>query len=202
MSLFATLPRLSCPVRGRAALGLLLCVAATIHAAEVPELSVRYEGGEFFLDARMSLQAPSAAVYRVLSDYDHWTALSKSVVSSELIFSSDNRHQVRSRTRTCVLFFCGDVNQVQEITEKSGSEILAVTMPRHSNLRQGVVRWRVAPDGGRTQVNLSAHLSPDFWIPPWIGPWAINARLREQVVETAGNLERLARALPPPQEQR
>lgn len=181
---------------------LFLCVATTLHAAEVPELSVRYEGGEFFLNARMSLQAPTAAVYHVLSDYDHWTLLSKSVVSSTLISSSDDRHHVRSRTRTCVLFFCGHVDQVQEITEKTGSEIVAVTVPRHSNLRQGVVRWHVSPDGGRTQVTLFAHLSPDFWIPPWIGPWAINARLREQVIETAGNLEKLARSLPTRQEGR
>lgn len=189
-------------MRGTAALWLFLCVATTIHAAEVPELSVKYEGGAFFLDARMSLQAPSAAVYRVLSDYDHWILLSKSVVASKLISSSDSRHQVHSRTRTCVLFFCGYVDQVQEVTETAGSEIVAVTLPRRSNLRQGVVRWRVSPDGGRTQVTLSAHLTPDFWIPPWIGPWAINARLREQVVETAGNLEKLAGSLPTRQEER
>jgi hypothetical protein len=95
-----------------------------------------------------------------------------------------------------VLFFCGDVNQVQEITEKAGSEIIAVTLPGQSNLRQGVVRWRVSPDDGRTQVRLSAHLTPDFWIPSWIGSWAINAKLREQVIETAGNLEKLARSTP------
>ncbi|HLF96734.1 MAG TPA: SRPBCC family protein [Methylococcaceae bacterium] len=183
-------------MRGRAFLLLSLTLATTIQAAEVPELSVKYEGGDFFVDARMSLQAPSAAVYRVLADYDRWTLLSRSVVSSKRLSSSDHRHRVRSKTRTCVLFFCGDVDQVQEITERTGSEIVAVTVPGRSNLRQGVVRWQVSADDGRTRVRLTAHLTPDFWIPPWIGPWAINARLREQVIETADNLEKLARALP------
>ena len=172
---------------------LLLPFATTLDAAEMQRLSVNHQHGEFIVDAQMHLKAPAAAVFRLLSDYDHWARLSKSVVSSQRIASTHPAlHYVRSTTRACVLFYCDEISQVQEITEKPGSEILAVTLPKQSDLQQGVVHWHIEADGEWTGVTLSAQLTPDFWIPPFIGPWSIKASLRAQILETANNLERLA----------
>ena len=39
-----------------------------------------------------------------------------------------------------------------------------------------------------------AALTPDFWVPPLIGPYIIKKKMREEAVETVLGLERLASA--------
>jgi hypothetical protein len=47
-------------------------------------------------------------------------------------------------------------------------------------------------------VLIRSAVEPDFWIPPFIGPWLIERKLRSETLETVRNLERLANPAPLP----
>ncbi len=177
------------------AIALLLLTSPPVFAADIRRLSVTQEADQYILSSEMDIAAPQSAIFRVLSDYGHWTRLSQTIVSSRIIsISSDGHSLVHSHTRFCLLLFCADIAQIQNISQTDTREIIAVTLPERSNLRQGLVHWRLRPENGGTRVSLDARLTPDFWVPPLIGPWSIKTVLREQALEGAGNLETLAMA--------
>ena len=145
--------------------------------------------------AELGLRASRTAVFDVLADYARWGRLNRNIIESRIVSVAGVRqHRVLSLTRACLLFFCRDIRQTQDVTEIGDGELIAVTVPEKDNLRQGLVHWRLDAEGGQTRVHLFARLAPDFWLPPLIGPWSIKAVLREEVLETAVNLERFARS--------
>lgn len=172
---------------------LLLSCARAASPADVRRLSVDYENREFVVSAELGLGATPSAVFRVLTDYTGWRRLNGNIMESRVLAGQAGAARlVHSVTRACLAFFCRNIEQMQMMATRGDVELVAVTVPAPGHLRRGRVHWLLEAEGRGTRVRLWARLAPDFWLPPLIGPWSIKTVLKEQVLETAANLERLA----------
>lgn len=175
--------------------GAALLMASTAFAMHVLKVGVTRLGDRYAMAAEVHVRAPPETVFRLLVDYDRWTRLSPAIRQSrELGAFADGRHRVESVTRACVIFVCSDVRQVQDVREIGRRRIVAVTLPRRSDLRYGLVRWRIEPAGAESRLFVNVELVPDFWVPPLIGPWIIDRAMRQRVMEIASSIERLSAA--------
>ncbi|MGH8280561.1 MAG: hypothetical protein ACRERZ_00065, partial [Gammaproteobacteria bacterium] len=99
---------------------------------------------------------------------------------------------VYTETVGCVVIFCQTVKQLQRFTELDPEDIVAVTLPDGSNVKQGTSSWHLQAEGSGTRLHWQANIEPDFWVPPFIGPRAIERQLRNQALESMQAMERLA----------
>ena len=161
---------------------------ADIHAAHADHQGRRYS---VRVDAQVSASQPD--VRRLLTDYNHLGRLNPSIKTSEILLQRTPRDlRVRTVTKVCVWVFCKRLLQVQDVTESDDGALTAVVIPELSDFRYGYARVRVWPEPAGTRVLLSGELEPDFWIPPFIGPWMIKRKLLDEALLTIGNLERVA----------
>ena len=68
----------------------------------------------------------------------------------------------------------------------------ADVIPSESDFKYGHADWRMTVEGKGSRLLFSAALTPDFWVPPLIGPYVIKKKMREEAIETVLGLERLA----------
>jgi hypothetical protein len=174
-------------------LGVVLLAASTAFAMHVLEVGAARHGERYTMAAEVHVRAPPNTVFRLLADYDRWTRLSPAIRQSrELVAFADGRHRVESVTRACVIFFCSEVHQVQDVREFARRRIIATTLPLRSDLRYGMVRWRIEADGTGSRLFVNVELEPNFWVPPLIGPWMIDRAMRQRVMEISSSIERLS----------
>ena len=176
--------------------GLLALAAAPVRAAQVRSLSVHESAGVYTVDMRARLNAPPRAIYAALTDYRALPRINPAIRSVRVLPSVHGARSVRVATvlRACVWFYCKVLHQVQRMTAKPPHELKAVVLPARSDFRSGRARWTVEPCKHESCLAFHATLEPDFWVPPLIGPWLIQKKLRSEAEVTARGLERLARA--------
>ncbi|MBS1212718.1 MAG: hypothetical protein H6R26_1335, partial [Proteobacteria bacterium] len=136
-----------------AGLALMLCLLP-VRAADVRNLSVTHVDGEFIVAAELVLQTSKEGVFRILADYGQWHRLNHSIISSRIVSVDDGHHFVQSLTRACLLFFCRNISQTQDVTEVDDRELIAVTLPEPGSLRRGLVRWRLEQERDHARVLL------------------------------------------------
>ena len=100
-------------------LGLILAgLASAADAAEFRTLDVSRDGDSYEVKALIYLAAPPAAVFAVLTDYEHFTRISGSIVESRRVQQLDAADAlVYTDTRFCALLFCRHVKEMQKVTE-------------------------------------------------------------------------------------
>ncbi|HEY1992461.1 MAG TPA: hypothetical protein VGH71_08360, partial [Gammaproteobacteria bacterium] len=93
-------------MRGWMLMGLLL-LPGLAAAADFRRLDVSREGDDYRIQALVYIAAPLQSVFAVLTDYDHFTRISGSIVASRRVQQLDaNQALVYTDTRFCALFFC------------------------------------------------------------------------------------------------
>lgn len=161
-----------------------LTYATALNAVDIQALEVRHESEVYYVMMRFSVNAALNRVRGVIMDYAHLPALRSRAT------------RVHTRMQGCVWFLCKDIACVEDFSEDGAGDLNAVFVPAMSDLKSGRARWRFRPQGKATRVSFTARMAPDFWIPPLIGPLVLKHWLHAQLIETAGNLERLARPAP------
>lgn len=178
-----------------------LLVAANANGAQLHDIQVSHDGERYSLSADISIAAPPAQVYRVLTDYNHLTRISGAIVNSRLLKRIDaHTVLVYVETRACVAFFCRTLKQTQQVVELDPDDIVAQSLPQQSNVSMGSASWHLQEDGGGTRLRWRNTVEPTFWIPPLIGTAMMEQALRTQVIASAKGIEKLAREwahLPP-----
>ena len=189
--------------RGAHASALLLaCVLCGVYpigatGAELIALEVTHDHGVYRLTSVTQFAAPPAAVFAVLADYDNLTQISSAIVVSRVLAQTapDGAARVYTRVRGCVWFFCGSINRVERLYLSPPQEIRTLAEPEFSDLHEGASHWRfTALDNGGTRVDFEMQMTPDFWIPPLIGPRLVKRRLMRDGVEAVGRIDALAHA--------
>jgi hypothetical protein len=123
-------------------------------------------------------------VYRLLTDYAHLHDINPAIRESRILRTdSPARHRIRTVTRVCVLFYCRDVTQIQDMVQSSGYTIEADILPQDSDFRRGHGQWRLLPEGDATVMQFRAELEPAFFLPPLLGPWLIRREMVKQISE-------------------
>lgn len=182
---------------GLAAAALLPALAS---AAQVRSASVDHDGGRYHIDLKVRLDAEPARAYAVFTDFSNLPRINP-VVLGESVTPDAPPYTLRLTTNmeACALLFCRKLHQVQDVRLESnghGGSMVANMIPALSDFSFGEAHWEFSPcaDNARqTCMRFRAQVDPKFWIPPLIGPWLIERRLREEGVVTAKGIERLAR---------
>jgi len=189
-------------VRARTAASAALLLLAAAHgargsAAPTPAVEVKHRGAAFTVSFDAVVNAPLARVYAVLTDFPALPALNPAIVAVSVRPASGDRGvRVRSVLKSCIWFFCRKVVQVEDVVEPDAHTIAARIVPGRGDFKSGWSDWRLTAQGGRTRLHYEARRVPDFWIPPLIGPWAVEHTLRTQLLASLPVLQRLATARP------
>ncbi|MGQ0619286.1 MAG: hypothetical protein ACT4QA_05105 [Panacagrimonas sp.] len=178
---------------------LFLVASSTAVAYEIDSLDVQHEASRYRVELHVKLDVPAADAYAAFADVDRLPAINPAVKTVRSISGAPaGASRVYTDIRVCVALFCRHLEQVQDMRyapHAGGGAINATVIPELSNLRFGEARWTLDDCAGRTCLSFVAQLEPAFWIPPFIGPWLIQRKLREEAMQTSAGIERAARAL-------
>lgn len=175
------------------------CGCAPLSAYELDHCAVDRQAQRYRIDLRVRLAAAPADAYAAFADVHRLTRINPSVKQVRMIDgAAPGQQRVYTRVRVCVSFFCRELEQVQDMqhrAEGEGGQIHARVIPALSDLRFGEAHWTLQGCGDMTCLSFLATLEPGFWIPPLIGPWLIQRKLREEATETSSGIERAAQAI-------
>jgi hypothetical protein len=162
----------------------LLAAPLVSHAGGVLDASVSYDAGVYSLSIEARIDAPVDMVYHLITDYDHLHDINPAIRESRILRAySPVKHRIRTVTRICVLFYCRNLTQSQDMVQSPGYAIEADILPGDSDFRSGRGHWRLTAVGDATVMHFHAELVPDFFLPPLIGPWLIRREMVDQITE-------------------
>lgn len=172
-----------------ALLGLLFIPFVTV-AGEVVKSSVALDSGIYSVDVLVRIEAPLEVVFQAITDYDRLTEINASIIESYIVETQGaDRYRVFTRVKFCVLFFCKQIRQVQDIVEYGPALIKAAILPELSDFESGSARWDLIIADNVTYMQFSTEVDPAFWVPPLVGTWLLEREMTKQVQETAMYIE-------------
>lgn len=182
-------------VRLAGVVGLLACLDT--RAYELQDIRVTREALRYQVHMDVSLDVPAAAAYAMFADVRRLPQINPAVHEVRVVQElSPAMRRVYTRVRMCVGLFCRHIEQVQDMRfepSAAGGHVHAQVLAKLSDLRYGLANWTLRDCAGRTCLRFDAEIEPDFWVPPLIGPWLIQRKLREEAMQTSAGIERLAR---------
>lgn len=164
-----------------------------LAALEVGALEVTVVDRRYHVQLEAVVQAPAAAVARVLTDYAGYAVLDPAIRSVEVLGrTASGQVLLRTHIRACAAVFCRNVVRTEMVTEEGG-RLVAVVVPAASDLRRGVTRTQWREEGGRTRVWYQSDFEPAFWVPEVIARRFAAGSLRESVLRLWQSVEERAR---------
>jgi hypothetical protein len=167
-------------------------------AWQLDHVDVTRDGAQYHADLEVKLDVPRDRAFAVFSDFRNLKTINDAVEEITFMHSDvPGATRLFTRVRVCVAWFCRHLTQVQDIVrdDRDGALGLSATvLPQFSNLRSGHAQWSMRDCGG-TCLHFHADLEPAFWVPPVIGPWLIQRKMRSEAIETSQGIEKLAAAL-------
>lgn len=178
-------------------------LAGRAHAVQIDDLQVAQNGSRYRLHMLVRLDADPARAYAVFADHRNLPRINPAVRSAQVLpvpapLQDGSDERLRTELRVCVSWFCRTLVQVQDMRHEpaaDGGTLGARVLPELSDLRYGRAHWRIwncAPQAPAC-LSFEAELDPRFWIPPVIGPWLMERKLRAEAIQTSQGIERLAR---------
>jgi hypothetical protein len=168
------------------------------RAAVLRSLEINYEAGRYVFESDTYLEAPAAAIFDVLIDYDDNRFGRISSVYKESSFlepALDGTPLVYTRLEGCVMFFCRSMERVERLETEAPRFISTTVLPEQSDFKYSRSEWRLEPEATGTRLTYHLVMEPAFWVPPVIGPWLLKRSLVEGGARAIRRIERLAREL-------
>lgn len=170
--------------------------ASTPAGAELLELEVDRTRDGFDIRFEVTLEVPPDAVRRVFAEPERWAGLSDSVVRSGAVGAAQSGAvPVEIVFRDCILFICRKVRKVVTYHTVESGDIVGAGVSGAGDFRRIEERWQLLPGNGGTHIAFSAHIEPDFRVPPVIGPMLVRSKLKRMLGEMERNLEALEGAV-------
>jgi hypothetical protein len=66
------------------------------------------------------------------------------------------------------------------------------TVPERSDFKYTLSEWTFAAEGDGTRVTYLMEMEPDFWLPPFVGPWFLKRTLMQGAPAAIDQIELLA----------
>jgi len=168
----------------------ILLVPVLAQAGRILHSSASVEDGIYRVSVVASINAPPDTVLRTITDYAHLTAINPSILESSVLQTfSPNRYRVRTQMRVCILVFCRNVLQVQDVEQLDNTRLVADIVPEYSDFRAGRAEWVLEGSRDRTVLNFSAWVEPSFWVPPVIGAWLFRRKIVSEMLATSSYME-------------
>lgn len=174
--------------------GLLGLAAISAFASPLREAAVRHQDNRYSVHVEADVHAPSARLLALLTDFDHLDRIDQTIVASERLHRTpDGKERVRFQVRTCVLLFCFHLAHEADFRVDEHGNLEGTFDPAASDVDYGYVSWQLDQQSEQqTHLVFRAEVEPGFWIPPFIGPWLLERRLREVATSMVLNLNALA----------
>lgn len=170
------------------------------QAVAVDTLTVAKNDGRYRVDLQVRLDTAADSAYAVFTRYNNLPLINPAVKEVRIESGApDDATRVYTRMHLCFSFFCRTLEQVQDmrlLPAPEGGRVTADVIPEKSDLLYGKAQWRIGrcPTSPETCLEFHAELEPKFWIPPLIGPWLMERKLRQEAIQTSQGIERLAKA--------
>ncbi len=149
----------------------------------------REDGNIYHFSMQFVANAPAHRVFAIITNYNQLTELNLLIKSSRLLPSiSPTMDRVELITQGCMLFFCKEIRRVEDVSIDEDLNITTVVVPSLSDFKSGETSWTFTSDGHKTIVNYVAAMQPDFWLPPFVGPYALKKQIRSQLQYTANKI--------------
>ena len=172
---------------------IVLVIAGPSLAAEMRSLDVHYEDGHYSLESKVWFDVEREPIYQVFSTWDISAEFSTAIVEARDVAPDDEgRPGFYVVNRGCVLFFCKSLTR-QGYVERERPELLrAFADPELSDFEISNETWAFVEENGGTVITYTLHVKPAFWVPPAIGPFLIQRKLRKSAGEALDRVEAIA----------
>lgn len=179
--------------------GLFLCLMLLIYSSAsagiVNNVEVSLHGNTYHMKVDLWVVPPKDKVLKLITDYPNLRQVNDSVIESKVIERYDADHvKLWNIAEVCVLFYCKHIRLLQDVLhthELSTSTLKAKVFPKFSSFKYGFTTVVLKEHESGTRVNVTAEVTPNFWVPPYIGAWLLQWKLGGEAKETIRNVERL-----------
>lgn len=169
----------------------LLAVAGA-HATDTAIHVTRSAGNIYAFNMQFIAHAPAGQVISLITDYAHLSRLNPLIKNSRILPHDDNEiTRVEIITEGCLLFFCKKIIRVEDARLIDNSTIETEFVAELSDFKSGNSTWTFISAGQSTRVIYQAVMVPDFWMPPFIGPYLLEKQLHSQLEYTAKKINSL-----------
>ncbi len=91
-----------------------------------------------------------------------------------------------------MLGFCRSMRRVERLEVVTPEFIRSRAIPERSDFRYSMAEWTFAAEGGGTRVTYEMEMEPNFWLPPFVGPWFLKRTLLRGAPAAIDQIELLA----------
>ena len=175
-----------------------LCCTASVLPATLRTVDVTRDHDRYHLVADTHLDAPPIAIYDVLLDFnnDRYSRISDIYKESGYLApDKDGTPLVYTRVEGCLLGFCRSMRRVERLEVIKPTFIRATVVPDRSDFKYAKAEWRLEPEGNGTHVIYRMDMEPNFWLPPYVGPWFLKRTLLRGGVDAVDHIEKLAQQI-------
>ncbi len=173
----------------------LVCYPSAPQTATLREVDVSHSRGRFQIVADTHLDASPEAVHKVLLDFDgdRYQRISEIYKeSSYLPPDPDGTPLVYTRVEGCLLWYCRSMRRVERLEIVTPELIRSRTVPERSDFKYTLSEWTFAAEGDGTRVTYMMEMEPNFWLPPFVGPWFLKRTLLQGAPSAIEQIELLA----------
>lgn len=163
--------------------GVVLIAAATTFATAgaradgLGRIDVTREGDSYAITACAATTAPAELIWQVLTDFEHLSEFVPDMRSSRVVSAPGEPLRVEQQGVARVLFFERRIDVVFAIDLDPLRSVRFHAVD--GNLRRMAGHWRLSGRDG-CHIEYRALSTPEFWIPPLIGPALMRAQVRDQ----------------------
>jgi len=171
---------------------MLLTFMSAVYAEDIQVEVVKKKGNAYHFNMQFIAHASVDKVHAIITDYNNLTQLNPLIKKSRVL-----PHDVAGVTRVelvtegCMFFFCKKIIRVEDAQIKDDLSIETQFVPELSDFKSGQTRWTFTSVEQHTLVNYQASMIPDFWLPPFMGPYMLKKQLRSQLHYTAKKINSL-----------
>jgi hypothetical protein len=165
---------------------------AGAHAVEIERADATFADKRYTFELVATLDAPIDRVEAVLRDYANYPTLDQRILEAKVLDRpAANEATLFTNLRACFGPFCRTVKRTETVREEV-HELRATTIADKSDVAYGETFTQLSNAGKRTRVVYRTTISPDFWIPRFVGRRVMLNTLRDATLNLFGNVERQA----------
>lgn len=172
-----------------------ICYVTSSLPATLRSVDVSRQHDRYRVVADTHLDASPEAVYKVLMDFDgdRYQRISDIYKeSSYLPPDLDGTPLVYTRVEGCLMRFCRSMRRVERLEVVTPQFIRSRAVPERSDFKYSLSEWGFVAEGTGTRVTYRMEMEPNFWLPPFVGPWFLKRTLLRGAPQAIDQIEALA----------
>ena len=161
-------------------------------AIEIERADAEFAEARYSFELVATLDAPIDRVEAVLRNYVGYPSLDARILEAKVLERpTANEVMLFTSLRACVGPICRTVKRTERV-EEDVHELRATTIAEKSDVTFGETYTQLSNAGKRTRVVYRTAISPDFWVPRFVGRRALLNTLRDATLNLFGNVEKQA----------